>query len=475
MTDQTDHVNDLSLLANAIDIQDWLADDTQTPYSERVRRDHAIARQIQTDHVDHKTVIAWWSAVARPQKTNTGDKFEAIGRVAGLSLFLAGLVIGVSTTALALTYTGNYPVNLLSLLGILLGLPLLFLVFTGVTGILSALGLHSGLRLPVGIKRPLLAWLDRVANTRFHHALGHRDVSAKVAYWLLLRISQWFTVGFFVAAIVTTFALVSFSDLAFGWSTTLEVEPQTIHTLFSLLAWPWQNWLPVAAPSPELVEVSQYLRAQAIGEHASLLGQWWPFVIMCLLVWGLLPRLLLLLIAGWRLRQVATQFLLAHTEVVALLDRLRSPAIGFTHSDLTGSSRPETNEPAPEQPAASDGGIDLSWNQAATGEQITQLSAAMKPDERATCIANLRDSLASQPADRRSIRLFTKGWEPPMHDFMDCVRDLVQQLAPQSIRIVPLHLLEDEANSDDHEQWRLAVAKAGIPRVYVIPYDGADP
>ena len=40
--------------------------------------------------------------------------------------------------------------------------------------------------------------------------------------------------------------------------------------------------------------------------EAAALGAWWPFVLMTVLVWGLLPRILLLLFGAWRRRLAAT-------------------------------------------------------------------------------------------------------------------------------------------------------------------------
>ena len=79
--------------------------------------------------------------------------------------------------------------------------------------------------------------------------------------WLLARWSHLCATAFFAAVLSTALALVVFTDLAFGWSTTLEVSASRIHDLARALALPWRAALPEAVPSLELVEVSRYFRA----------------------------------------------------------------------------------------------------------------------------------------------------------------------------------------------------------------------
>ena len=126
--------------------------------------------------------------------------------------------------------------------------------------------------------------------------------------------------------------LVAVTDLAFGWSSTLTLDADAVHRAFAFLALPWASWLPGAVPDADLVAASRYFRLETVqigGEEAAALGTWWPFVLMTILFWGLLPRLLLLGVGQWRLGGAMRSMLVRHPEVVALLDRLAPPRVDF--------------------------------------------------------------------------------------------------------------------------------------------------
>ncbi len=157
-----------------------------------------------------------------------------------------------------------------------------------------------------------------------------RPAARRFAKWQLLYWSQTAAVMFNVAALVTAIMLVTFSDLAFGWSTTLDVDAAAVSRIVQAIAWPWAPFAPLAVPSPELVEQSQFFRlerADVVAGSPRALGAWWPFTLFALVTYGLLPRLLLLALAAARLRAATGALLLEDSRVTALLDRMASPAI----------------------------------------------------------------------------------------------------------------------------------------------------
>ena len=138
------------------------------------------------------------------------------------------------------------------------------------------------------------------------------------------------TTGHGQVGLVTAVALVTFSDLAFGWSTTLDVPAATATRIVQGIAAPWASFAPLAVPSPELVEQSQFFRLERTGVAsgaARALGAWWPFTVLAVVTYGLLPRLLLLALTAARLRTATGALLLEDARVTALLDRMASPAI----------------------------------------------------------------------------------------------------------------------------------------------------
>src|SRR6185503_19451763 len=97
------------------------------------------------------------------------------------------------------------------------------------------------------------------------------------------------------------------------WSTTLHFDASAFHAVARTLAAPWAWLFPHAVPSLSLVEMTQYSHLEgkylwrSAGErsiHPGLVGGWWPFVLLSIGTYGLLPRLLMLSISSIRVRKI---------------------------------------------------------------------------------------------------------------------------------------------------------------------------
>src|SRR5262249_54545019 len=123
-------------------------------------------------------------------------------------------------------------------------------------------------------------------NLRAAPAFGR--LFAPCEAWRLLTFTQLFGVAFNVSALVVTLGTVTFSDLAFAWSTPLEARPEAMHRLVAIIAAPWSWAAPDAVPSLELVRATQYFRLKSgvAGSYVrpgavALYGAWWPFLAAC--------------------------------------------------------------------------------------------------------------------------------------------------------------------------------------------------
>ena len=251
------------MLGTIVDIHQWLVADIEAPLSERIERDRQIATKTQ-GLSPRARVLAWWQALPETDKNSSG-RTDAVTRGIGAALIIAGLALGAGVAAAGFAYDGRHPVNLLTLLGLLVGIPGVLLLLTLVGVVLHASGALRSARWVDGLNltRWLFAWLHR--NTHAQWFVGSRPqfrAAGAYAHWQLLVWSQWFAVGFFVAVLMTGYGLVAFSDLAFGWSSTLDPKPGTVHGFFSIIAWPWSPVL--EAPSLELVEASRYFRLEGV-------------------------------------------------------------------------------------------------------------------------------------------------------------------------------------------------------------------
>ncbi len=457
--------------ATGLDIHQWLAEDQHTDFDTRLQRDHDIARLINAGTRPERkvqTVLDWWSHI--DADTTVGKKCVAAVQLLSWILVTLGLLSGAGVSAAALAYDGSAPVNLLTLLGIMVGLPALLLLLTLISSTLTAVGLaRLGTLFGPSFgswKRWMMTWIDRTAGTEFHRIVGAKDTYADLGYWLMIVLSQRFAVAFFAAAMTTAWILVAVTDLAFGWSSTLNIHPESVHRWFTALAAPWQTWLPTAVPSFELVQGSQFFRMQTPkdADVVARLGDWWPFVMMCIAVWGLLPRLLLAAFARWRLHHAGRRFILDNAHVTALIDRLSTPSVQY-RTTATDSSVPKIDASTVRAAPDATRLARLSWNSAAPNDvpDVIEVGSHTKRTQRV-------DALKKIDKDVDQIIVYTKSWEPPTLDALDFVELVAQSVsASTSIVVTPVPLPGEAVAEGDTGVWRNGVAKLGLQNVYVQP------
>ncbi|MDZ7667965.1 MAG: DUF2868 domain-containing protein [Gammaproteobacteria bacterium] len=475
------------MLVHAVNVRRWLREDRHTPYAERLQRDRRIGRELAARD-DLGRVLGWWQRVhAAEQDPSLGHRVEAGRRLACVALTVLGVLLGVAVAGIALGYEGRYPVNLFALLGVLVGLPLLMMLITllllpgripGLAAVQSvAAGMNPG--------RWVGAWLDRFLGAELFAPGLLRGGASAFSRWQLAVFSQWLALGFFAGALAVALLLVTFTDLAFGWSTTLNLDPALVYAWVSALSAPWAGWLPQAAPDLALVEASRYVRldqSPMAQGRVEQLGNWWPFVLMTIVVYGVLPRLLLLLFAAWRLRRATRRLLLEDPEVTALLDRLEEPLVELGgNGEETPGDHDRPGLSGPREALAAEGLLLVIWNQAAAPETARAwLRRVLGVDAAAAVEAGIlqddaqqRGVLAAgsremQGAVRRLV-VVTKGWEPPLLEFMDYLGLLREEFGTEpSITIVPLDVRGTAVRAAQRDVWAKALARVRDPRLYVM-------
>ncbi|MEA3412656.1 MAG: DUF2868 domain-containing protein [Pseudomonadota bacterium] len=275
-----------------------------------------------------------------------GETFTRSLRMAGLLAILAGLGAGTGITAALLRYDGETPVNVSWYVFVLVLPQLAMALAAAVIWLLrrsASLGraledLSWGLRLV----RSLVAGLSRRFQARVpqnarEDTLARGGVAASrstlyqpVSTWTFLVPLQAFGVAFNVAVIVTTVALLWFSDRAFGWQSTLDVPDQTVYSIVRTIALPWR---PIAGegrgyPGPEQVKGSRiYLNAKKEAYDPAHLRSWRWFLVLSVSVYGLLPRLALLAISLAARRRALAGLSFRDARSQALYRRLVTPSL----------------------------------------------------------------------------------------------------------------------------------------------------
>ena len=167
-------------------------------------------------------------------RPTAGRQFTSALAWVRTALVVAGILLGWGLATQILTYKGEHPVNVVHFLVILVGLQLLFLVFLAVTLIPRRRGEWFPGDGPLqGLVRSLFHWMIRNEETRtlVQDLAARRHAYKNLERWLLIQSTQFFGVAFNLAALAGCFYGILFSDIAFGWSTTLQWDPSRVHQL----------------------------------------------------------------------------------------------------------------------------------------------------------------------------------------------------------------------------------------------------
>jgi hypothetical protein len=476
---------DPTLFESTIDVPVWLEADQHTPYAERVRRDREIARDISRgDRIAR--VRLWWRSAAPGAREGAGARLQRLRTFVTTVMGIAGSITGVAVALAAFAYDGSQPVNVVRLLALLVGVQLVLLVLT----LLLLPGRVPGLRHIQEVLTALNpgAWAAGV-YARLSHASpdaarllnlrAQRPAAVRFAKWQVLYWSQTAAVMFNLAALITAIMLVTFSDLAFGWSTTLDAEPAAVSRIVQSIAWPWASFAPLAVPNAELVEQSQFFRLERGGIPAGssrTLGAWWPFTLFALVTYGLLPRLLLLALAAVRLRAATGALLLEDSRVVALLDRMESPLIETAAAQHDEQSFPEIGLGTSARRPMIGNARALIWEESLPTDAARDYARRhlgleiLDIVEAGAGRLNVdRAALDHLEIDRsQTLIVFTPAWEPPLLELRDFLAELRQRVGPDvSIVVAPVPDGPRAVTEVERAMWHRAVAQLADPRTYL--------
>lgn len=339
-------------LADLVDVELQLLRDRDAGRDEVRRRDRRIgiaidagARAASSDRDERIAVLRDWvhAVHAETGHDSAGARVARAHHALGWLLTLLGLSSGSGAAAVVLSYDGTRPVNAVHFLALFVGLQILLLLLLALSTALwrfrdrlpAVSGLHGLLRWAfdavVGLfERRLSAEKRALLKAARGRLRSSQIVYGDVERWLLVSLAQRLGLAFNLGALATCLYLVAVSDLAFAWQTTLTISADGFHRVMSVLAAPWSWAYPDGLPSLDVVRASRYFRlGSSFGDQApaELLGQWWRFLVLCLLVYGLTPRLVLSLVARVKRRRALAALRLDHGEIASLLERLASPIV----------------------------------------------------------------------------------------------------------------------------------------------------
>jgi hypothetical protein len=200
-------------------------------------------------------------------------------------------------------------------------------------------------------------------------------------------------------------------------------------------------------------------------------GGWWPFLVASVVVYGLLPRLMLLGIGSWRFRATLNRALTGAHGVEEVLDRLTTESIS---TQAVQAEEPEPKDavsggrlgeliPAGQYWVVNYGGVEAGLEQVrqhlagyrgveSIGLELAGGTVGLEVD------AALIEKIATWEGEP-GVVVLVKSWEPPMLEVLDFMGELRRRLGKGRRLVVLLVGLGGDGRmgaprAGDVNQWR---------------------
>ena len=478
------------LFIDAVEIPAFLDADRSSPYAERLHRDRTIGAALSTrDPLER--VCAWRRQQALRGSTSTpallfAQRLDRGRRIIALLMLIVGAITGTGVASAVFHYDGTWPVNVVTVIAALVLLQALLVIIALVLMLPRIPGLRA-LQELIGSVNPgaVVAAIYR----RVSHLSGGADLlaphprgpaAARFARWQVLVWSQTAAIAFNIAALATVAALIAFTDLAFGWSTTLRMDSSDALRITNTLAAPWRALWPDAVPSATLIESSRFFRlASAPPPHisAEALTGWWPFLLAAIITYGLVPRCLLLTFALFRLRSATAHLLLDDPQVKALLDRMNAAEIELGAEGTEVPSQRHSASAAAAPAGTASQAVAIVWSGALAKDAVSEWSLRqLRKRVTATVEAGGGRNLDEDAAVVRAVAegrpalvlLFVRAWEAPLLDLQDFLSALRAGVGGAcSIIVVPVGADGATAADTHRATWSRWVGRMADSGLYV--------
>jgi hypothetical protein len=364
---------------------------------------------------------------------------------------IMAFIFGFATGAALLSYSGSEPVNVVYFLAVAVALPVLTMVLALFALIRIDTPHHTLVHLSPAY------WMERLlrllgAKGEKYRQLGRID--PKITNYMILKRSQVLGLIFSIGLLVSLLLMVSTRDIAFGWSTTLHISPESFHAFLDKLALPWRSIAPWAVPSPELIEHSRFFR---LGGHisgdmiqnVSGLGEWWKFLAMATLVYAVGLRVVMWLIVSVGFGRALEGSLLSLPEVASILWEMDTPVLQSVSQETEPAFSPgknnyrQTTYKLDERYSAA---VGWAIKKEPLLSLIDSLNISTDRVESAGGLNSIDDDRKRAGNLTGSVVLLVKCWEPPTNDFIDFLSDMLAHA--KRVTIVPAGTVADRYKCD---------------------------
>ncbi len=230
-----------------------------------------------------------------------------------------------------------------------------------------------------------------------------------------LKSSSLAGIFFSIGALLSLLVTVATKDIAFGWATTLNIQASELKSVLDSLSL-WKAFCANCVPDTHLIELSRYSRlgtsvTKEQIANAQLLGQWWKFLALSILVYGVALRAILFAIANILPKQKES------IEFSSNIQKEEFKQLDSQYENRTDISSLKSRD------------FKL------LGYHFDTNKLELKSNE-----------------NSNNIVVAVKSWEPPIMDFFDYLEELKEENPNANISILLIGL-NGTAKSQDIEIW----------------------
>lgn len=449
-----------------VDLEYLLGSDRESLQADLHRRDRQIYLNLaeEDQQAARGPLLQHWLRQRRsqvfPEGKSPGQAIAEAFRTFCFILMVCGVVLGLTSGLTFFTYSGSTPVNVINFLFLFVFSQLLMLFFLVIGAGLRLAGVNL---LPAPVTRiygAAAAWsLSR--SKKLHRYLPEgssagitqlegllkkqRETYGAVFYWPLFGLSQRAMVCFNLGLLAATCFRILTSDIAFGWQSTIQFSTEFIARSVKILALPWSWFIPghQGYPSAAQIEGSRIILKDGIYHlQTQDLVSWWPFLVLCVLFYGVLVRLLLVVVGkvgqGLALQNLKTD----RPVIIQLVNRLKTPRMKSqavtSENNSAVNVRPEHGSQgiAPELNISTSAvtlllSTDISENyDPAVLEQHLRASGfsisgrQIYHQDPAANRALFEGLLTDSSNDKVGIMLVMESWMPPINETLQLIKDI---------------------------------------------------
>ena len=165
-------------------------------------------------------LIAWTEEHKKSQDVQLGETFSSYLYGVSLTLVIGAFVLGFFSGVGLLSYNGKEPVNVIYFMAMVIAFPLFTMMLT-LFSMFRANALQSTL-----VHVSPAFWLEKVLgifSKKMQINLKTFKINPLLSNWVVIKRSQLIAWFFSLGLLLALLGIVSTKDIAFAWSTTLQV------------------------------------------------------------------------------------------------------------------------------------------------------------------------------------------------------------------------------------------------------------